>query len=69
MKPNLGSADKIIRMVVAIIIAALFLTGKITGTAGIVLLILAAVFLLTALINFCPLYKIFGISTNQSKKS
>ncbi|MBK8623175.1 MAG: DUF2892 domain-containing protein [Saprospiraceae bacterium] len=63
MKANMGSMDKTIRIVIAVIIAALYFTGTISGTLGIVLLVLAAVFLLTSFISFCPLYAPFGITT------
>ncbi len=64
----MGSTDKIIRIVAAIIIAVLYYTGQISGTVAIVLLVLSAVFILTSLINFCPLYLPFGISTKPEKK-
>ena len=67
MTTNMGSTDKIIRILVAVVIAALYFTNTITGTLGIVLMVLAVVFLLTSLIGFCPLYKIFGISTCPTK--
>jgi hypothetical protein len=67
MKPNIGTVDKIIRIAIAIIIAILFFTGSITGTAGIVFLILSVVFLLTAIVNFCPLYKALGFSTRKQE--
>jgi hypothetical protein len=63
MKANMGSLDKTVRIVIAVIIAALYFTGTISGTLGIVLLVLAAVFLLTSFISFCPLYAPFGITT------
>lgn len=63
MKKNMGSTDKIIRVVLAIIFAILYFTGTVTGTAGIVLLILGIIFLATSTISFCPLYAPFGIST------
>ncbi len=65
MKANMGSADRIIRAIIAIVIAALYFTNVITGVLGIVLLVLAAVFLLTSFISFCPLYLPFGISTRK----
>jgi hypothetical protein len=70
MKKNMGTADKAIRIVVAALIAILYYTDYITGTLGIVLLVLAAVFLLTSFVSFCPLYVPFGISTcaNKSKE-
>ena len=63
MKKNMGSADRIIRIALAILFAALYFAGNVTGTLGLVLLVLGAVLLLTSVINFCPLYAIFGIST------
>lgn len=67
MKPNMGSTDRILRTVVAVVIAFLYFTGVIPGTLGIVLLVLAVVFLATSLISFCPLYAPFGISTCKTK--
>ena len=69
MKKNMGSADKIIRLVIAAIIAILYFTNTITGTLGIVLLVLGAVFVLTSLIGLCPLYLPFGINTCKLKKN
>ncbi len=63
MKKNMGTADRIIRVILAIIFGALYFTGTVTGTVGIVLLVLGAVFLLTSLVSVCPLYSLFGIST------
>ncbi len=68
MKKNMGSADKIIRIIIAIIISALYFTQIITGTLAIVLLVLGAVFLLTSFISFCPLYVPLGINTCKQKK-
>ncbi len=67
MKANMGSADRILRVIIAAIIAALYFTDTISGTLGIVLLVLAAVFVLTSLVSFCPLYAPFGFSTCQKK--
>lgn len=64
----MGSADRIIRVIIAVIIATLYFTDFITGTLGIVLLILAAVFLLTSFISFCPIYAPFGLSTCAIKE-
>jgi len=63
MKKNMGNIDRIIRVLLAAIVAVLYFTGIVTGTLGIVLLVLAGVFVLTSLISFCPLYPIFGINT------
>ncbi len=66
----MGTIDKIVRVIIAAVIAILYFTKVIPGTLGIVLLILAVVFLLTSLISFCPIYAPFGISTckKQEKK-
>ena len=67
MKKNMGGADRIIRVIIAALMAVLYLTGTVTGTLGLVLLVLAAVFVLTSLISFCPLYWPFGINTAKKK--
>lgn len=67
MKKNMGAIDKVIRIVIAVFIAILFFTHVISGTLGIVLIILAAIFGLTSFISFCPLYLPFGLSTNKKK--
>lgn len=69
MKKNMGSADRIIRVIIAVIVGALYFTGIISGTVAIVLLVLAGVFVLTSLISFCPLYAPFGISSCPMKES
>ena len=63
MKKNMSSADRVIRVILAAVFAVLYFTGTVTGTLGLVLLVLGGVFVLTSLISFCPLYAIFGIST------
>jgi len=65
MKKNMGTIDKAIRILIAVAIAVLFYTEVVTGVLGIVLLVLAAVFVLTSLISFCPLYLPFGINTGK----
>ncbi len=68
MKTNVGSTDKIIRIVLAVIFAVLYFTGTVTGTFGMVLLVLGGVFLATSLIGFCPLYTLVGMNTCAVKK-
>lgn len=63
MKKNMGSADKLIRILIAIVIGVLYYLGEIEGTLAIVLMAFAIIFLLTSLVSFCPLYTIFGIKT------
>jgi len=67
MKKNMGSIDKIIRVILAIVFSGLFFSGIITGIFGYVLLGLAAIFILTSTIRFCPLYLPLGISTCKKK--
>lgn len=68
MKKNLGSADRVIRVIIAVVIALLYFTNILTGTLGLVLLIVGIVFLLTSFVSFCPIYGILGLSSNKSKK-
>ena len=68
MKTNMGSLDKAIRIVLAIIFSLLYITKLVEGTFGIVLLALGGVLLLTSIISFCPLYALLGLSSAKSKK-
>ena len=68
MKSNMGTTDKIIRIAAAVLIVILYFTGVITLTLGIVLLVIAGVFILTSLVSFCPLYSIFGVNTCKTKE-
>jgi len=61
----MGSTDKVIRILVAVIIAALYYAGYISGTLATILLIVAGIFIITSFITFCPLYLPFGISTRK----
>ncbi len=63
MKKNMGSTDQIIRLVIATVAVFLYFNGTLTGTIGIVALVVAAVFALTSFVSFCPLYAIVGFST------
>lgn len=67
MIKNMGSADKVIRIIVAAVIATLYFMDIIPGTLGIVLMVVAGVFVLTSFISFCPLYAPFGVSTCKRK--
>ncbi|SFV32484.1 YgaP family membrane protein [Thermoflavifilum thermophilum] len=69
MKRNISTADRIIRFIVAVILGILYFNHTLTGTWGIMLLIIGIVLFLTALVNFCPLYRILGISTCRVKQS
>lgn len=67
MKKNMGNTDKIIRLIAAAIIATLYALGYVSGTLGIILLVVAVIFAATSFINFCPIYAIFGINTCKVK--
>ena len=65
MKPNMGTIDKAVRIIAALVIAGLYFAGILSGTVAIVLLVIAGVFVLTSFMSFCPLYYPFGISTRK----
>jgi len=67
MKKNMGSLDKGIRVIIAIVFAYLFFSNIVTGTLAYVLLAFGAVFILTSLVSFCPLYTLLGINTCKTK--
>lgn len=68
MKKNMGTADKLIRLMVTAIIVVLYFMGILSGTQGIVFLVIAAVFAITSFVSFCPLYVPFGFSTAPKQK-
>lgn len=63
----MGNADRIIRIIIAAVIAGLFFANIIPGVLGIILMALSGIFVLTSLISFCPLYAPFGINTCKKK--
>lgn len=63
MKRNMSNTDRIVRAVLAVIFAYLYFSGIVSGALGVILLILAVIFLITAIVAFCPLYVPFKIST------
>ncbi|SFG65154.1 Protein of unknown function [Algoriphagus hitonicola] len=63
MKINMGSTDRGLRLLAAAILVGLYFSGVLSGTLGIVGLVIAAVFTLTTLIGFCPLYTLLGMNT------
>jgi hypothetical protein len=68
MKKNMGTTDRVLRTILAVVMAILYLTGTVSGTLGIILLVLAIVFVLTSMIGFSPLYLPFGLSTCPTEK-
>lgn len=67
MKKNMGNTDRVVRIILALVIGTLYFTNILTGTLGLVLLVLSAVFVLTSLVSFCPMYAPFGLSTCKMK--
>ncbi len=67
MKQNMSSLDRNVRWVLALVMAALYFTGTVTGTLGIVLLVATVIFAVTGMVKFCPLYSVFGMSTCATK--
>jgi hypothetical protein len=67
MKKNVGSIDKVVRILMAVVVIVLFFTHVISGTLAVILLIVSAILILTSVISFCPIYWPFGISTDKKK--
>ena len=63
MKKNMGSFDRVFRSIIALVVGVLYFSGIISGTLGLILFVVAIVFLLTSIISFCPLYTLFGFNT------
>ena len=68
MKKNIGTLDRIIRVIIAVIIAILYFTNVLAGTLGIILLVIAGLLIMTSITGFCLPYKLFGISTISKGK-
>ncbi|MFT6166847.1 MAG: hypothetical protein ACJAV5_001506 [Vicingaceae bacterium] len=68
MKKNMGTIDRVVRVLIVIAIAVLYSQEIISGTTAIILGVVGAIFLLTSLVSFCPLYKIVGLNTCPAKK-
>jgi uncharacterized membrane protein YkgB len=67
MKPNMGSTDRAIRVMVAVVVGILIALGVLKGMLAVVAGVLAAVFVLTSTLSFCPLYLPFKLSTCKSR--
>ncbi|MEK6756763.1 MAG: DUF2892 domain-containing protein [Bacteroidota bacterium] len=68
MKQNMGSSDRVIRILLAVTVAVLYFTNQISGTVAIILGLFAVIFLLTSFVGFCPLYVPFKLSTKKPEK-
>lgn len=67
MKKNIGSIDRVIRVIIAVAFMVLYFNGMIEGTVGLILIGLSAIFLLTSLVGTCPIYLLLGISSLRNK--
>jgi len=67
MKQNMGTIDRVVRLILVAVVAALYFTGQISGTLAIVLGVVAVIFLLTSLVGFCPLYLPIKLSTRKGE--
>jgi len=67
MKTTMGSTNKAIRLLIALILVSVYFLGMVEGVIGTIALVVAAVFTLTSVISFCPLYSVFGIKTCKTK--
>ena len=68
MKNNMGNADRIVRFLLAAVVAVLYFTNVITGSARIVMLAHAGISVLTSLVSFCPVYTLIGLNTCPAEK-
>ena len=68
MKKNVGNIDKAIRIAVAVIAAALYLTETVDGLPGIIMLAAGVILALTSVVGFCPMYTVLGINTCPARK-
>jgi hypothetical protein len=63
MKKNVGTIDKAVRILIAVVLVGLYFTQVISGVLGIILLALSAVLVVTSLLSFCPIWQVLGLST------
>ena len=67
MKKNMGTIDRVIRILVAVLVVILYFTNVISGTLGIILLAVAAVFVVTSIVSICPLYMLLGLNSRKKE--
>lgn len=67
MKKNVGTVDRVVRAIFAVVVAILYFSGSISGTAAVILSVLAVILLLTSISGVCPLYGLLGISTMKKE--
>jgi hypothetical protein len=69
MKKNMNTIDRVVRAIIAVVIAVLYFNGIIGGTVGLIFMAVAVILLATSLVSTCPLYLLFGLSTLRKKMS
>lgn len=69
MKKNLGSTDRIVRLFIGIVLTIAWFTHLITGPLGFIWTIAGIVLALTSFFSFCPIYRVFKISSCKKEKS
>ncbi|MEO6705047.1 MAG: DUF2892 domain-containing protein [Ginsengibacter sp.] len=67
MKSNIGTTDKLVRILIAAMVLVLYFTRIISGGFAIILLIVSAILLITVFVNFCPIWHLLGISTKKKE--
>jgi hypothetical protein len=67
MKKNVGTIDRVIRIMVAVVVVILYFTHVISGVLAIILLTLSAIFVVTSLLSFCPIWLALGLSTRKKE--
>ncbi|HLP22204.1 MAG TPA: DUF2892 domain-containing protein [Chitinophagales bacterium] len=67
MQTNMGTLDRVVRLIAAAVVIVLYFMNVVSGAVAIALLVFAGIFILTSIVSFCPLYLPFGISTKQKK--
>jgi hypothetical protein len=65
MKKNMGTVDKVIRLLVAVVVLVLYFTHVISGTLGIILMAVAGILAVTSIFGVCPLYMPLGLNTGK----
>ena len=62
---NEAPADRIIRIVAGIVLAAIAIGGAVTSPLLYVVWVVAALLLVTGIVGFCPLYALLRVSTKS----
>jgi hypothetical protein len=68
MKKNVGTIDKVIRILIAVVVVTLYFTNVISGTLGIILLAVAAILVVTSLVSICPIYLALGLNSGKKEQ-